>query len=137
MTDINEIKKRNADAGRFFFAKGTLSFFSSRVNPEVYEGPGGVFFVTSERYDSRVLEDFWKPRTPDALGSAAGAAFAMLDPVVSRGRSANRGAPGDRRYTVRQSRESGDVDTFGEFQQYPSLYAAKAAASKLAKEPTQ
>ena len=133
--NIDEIKRRNAHAGRFFFSKDTLSFFQSRVNSEVYEGPGGVFFVTSERYDSREMADQFSPTNAEELGSAVGAMGAMIAP--------GRITRGDRRYTVRQFRESGNVDTFGDFQGYASLYAAKraalsAAAGKAAtKEPTQ
>jgi len=133
--NIDEIKRRNADAGRFFFSKDTLSFFQSRVNSEVYEGPGGVFFVTSERYDSRKMADQFSPTNAEELGSVVGAMGAMIAPDRSWRSKVTRG---DRRYTVRKFRESGNVDTFGDFQGYASLYAAKAAAEKAAKsEATQ
>lgn len=46
---ITDIKAANAAAGFFFFSKDTMRFFSSKVESKVYEGPGGVYFVTSEQ----------------------------------------------------------------------------------------
>jgi len=134
--NINEIKKRNADSGRHFFEAGTMAFFSSRVCSEVYEGRGGVFFVTSERYDPRSL-DGWRPRNVEELGSAVGAMGASVVISSPAGLPPHlRVPPGDsgpeitRRYTVRQFHESGAVETLGEFQEHPTLYTAKAAAKK-------
>lgn len=31
-----------------FFSPDNMRFFASRISPIVYDGPGGVFFVTSE-----------------------------------------------------------------------------------------
>jgi hypothetical protein len=42
------IKAENKRAGRFFFEKATMRFFKSRVLSGIYQGPGGVFFVTAE-----------------------------------------------------------------------------------------
>jgi hypothetical protein len=50
MIDIDDIKMRNHAAGFYFFEPATLRFFDSRTLSEVYQGPGGVFFVTSERF---------------------------------------------------------------------------------------
>lgn len=47
---IDEIKARNEAAGQHFFEAGAISFFSSRIGNKVYEGPGGIFFVTSEQF---------------------------------------------------------------------------------------
>lgn len=33
----------------YFFSKDTMRFFRSRVLQDVYQGPGGVYFVTSEK----------------------------------------------------------------------------------------
>lgn len=33
-----------------FFDDATLDLFKSEILNDVYEGPGGVFFITSERY---------------------------------------------------------------------------------------
>lgn len=46
---IDDIKRANADAGYYFFSPSTMRSFNSRVSDEVYQGPGGVFFVTSEK----------------------------------------------------------------------------------------
>ncbi len=46
---MSDIQKANADAGCHFFSPSTLRFFSSRVSDEVYQGAGGIFFVTSEK----------------------------------------------------------------------------------------
>ncbi len=50
---IADIKRTNAAAGQHWFEPGALRFFNSKVLPTVYQGPGGVYFVTSERYDDR------------------------------------------------------------------------------------
>lgn len=50
--DIHEIKDANKAAGMHFFSADTLKFFHSKIFPTVYQGPGGVFFVTSEYRDS-------------------------------------------------------------------------------------
>jgi NADPH-dependent ferric siderophore reductase len=47
---IEQIKAANHRAGRFFFEPATMRFFRSRVGSTVYEGPGGVYFVTSEQF---------------------------------------------------------------------------------------
>jgi uncharacterized protein (DUF1330 family) len=49
---IDDIKAANKAAGGHWFDADTLRFFRSQVTPTVYEGPGGVFFVTSEQYAS-------------------------------------------------------------------------------------
>ena len=45
---LAEIKAENKRTGGFFFEKGTMRFFNSRVLSTIYQGPGGVFFVTAE-----------------------------------------------------------------------------------------
>lgn len=45
-----DIKQSNKDAGFHFFDKATLRFFDSIIHRrKPYAGPGGVYFVTSER----------------------------------------------------------------------------------------
>ena len=51
--NIREISRANEAAGLNFFEEETLAFFNSMVHPTVFEGPGGIFFVTQERYDLR------------------------------------------------------------------------------------
>lgn len=50
--DIHEIKDANRAAGMHFFDRDTVKLFHSKVFPTVYQGPGGVYFVTSEYRDS-------------------------------------------------------------------------------------
>lgn len=51
---INEIKATNKAAGKQFFSPSNMRFFDSKVEPAVYEGPGGVYFLTSELYHASV-----------------------------------------------------------------------------------
>lgn len=46
---IQQIKYRNEQAGKFFFSRDTMRFWGSRIGQTVYEGPGGVYFTTSEK----------------------------------------------------------------------------------------
>ena len=50
MWDIDAIREADFRAGRYFFSADTMRFFNSRILPTVYEGPGGVYFLTSERF---------------------------------------------------------------------------------------
>lgn len=45
---ISDIKAANKRAGRFFFSRATIRFFRSCTLPYVYQGDGGIYFVTSE-----------------------------------------------------------------------------------------
>ncbi len=47
---ITDIKSINAAYGQHFFDPSTLRFFRSKILPAVYQGPGGVYFVTSEQF---------------------------------------------------------------------------------------
>jgi len=47
---IDDIRRANAHAGKFFFSPGALRFFASRIGRTVYEGSGGVYFLTSEQF---------------------------------------------------------------------------------------
>jgi hypothetical protein len=46
---IEEIVRQNKAAGGKFFAPNTMKLFGSRLSSKVHEGPGGIFFVTSEK----------------------------------------------------------------------------------------
>ena len=50
---IGSLKHANKVAGLFFFSKGTMRFFDSRVSSKVFVGSNGWYFVTSERYSLR------------------------------------------------------------------------------------
>lgn len=67
MQDINEVKSEiqwilarrkltmadvryyNAATGHYFFERKTMKFFDSRVESATYSGPGGIYFITSEK----------------------------------------------------------------------------------------
>lgn len=51
MWTLDKIKLVLSQAGHHFFEPGTMRWWNSRVLSTVYEGDGGVFFVTSERCD--------------------------------------------------------------------------------------
>lgn len=44
------IEKIKTETKGHFFSPPSMRFFNSRILRDVYEGPGGVYFVTSERY---------------------------------------------------------------------------------------
>jgi hypothetical protein len=46
---ISKIRHANKTAGHHFFDPGTMRFFGSRILQYVYQGVGGIYFVTSER----------------------------------------------------------------------------------------
>jgi hypothetical protein len=47
---IEAIREADSRAGRHFFSPDTMRFFRSRVLPTVFQGPGGVYFITSEQF---------------------------------------------------------------------------------------
>ncbi len=49
---ITQIKQRNQEVGHHWFDPGTKRFFNSRVEGRPVEGPGGVYFVSSEQFES-------------------------------------------------------------------------------------
>ena len=49
MATIETIKAANEAIGHHFFKPEIMRFFGSRILAEVYEGAGGVYFVSSER----------------------------------------------------------------------------------------
>lgn len=52
-TTIQSIRSTNAAAGGHWFSPGARRFFRSWIGQRVHEGPGGVFFVSSEQFDAR------------------------------------------------------------------------------------
>jgi hypothetical protein len=46
---INQIQDEMTAAGSHWFDRDTLRFFSCRVSEKVYQGSGGIYFVTSEK----------------------------------------------------------------------------------------
>jgi len=47
---ISKIKRANKDAGFHFFDTKGMRFFDSKIEPKVYQGDGGVYFITSEQF---------------------------------------------------------------------------------------
>ena len=47
---ISQIRRANERSGSYFFSPGAMRFFRSRIGRRVFEGPGGVYFVTSEQF---------------------------------------------------------------------------------------
>lgn len=54
---IREIKQANAAAGFHFFDRTTMRFFHSRVEGRTYEGPGGIYFITSEQFHGSISSE--------------------------------------------------------------------------------
>jgi len=52
---IADVRTANRKLGRHFFDRETMRFFNSKVYPYVY---GGSFFITRERYDFGMKEEF-------------------------------------------------------------------------------
>jgi len=46
--DINAIEQEMTASGSHWWDRSTLQFFRCRVGEQVYQGPGGIYFVTSE-----------------------------------------------------------------------------------------
>lgn len=50
---VNAIKKAVREAGSHWFDPGTMRFFGTEVMPRVFQGPGGVYFITKDnQFDS-------------------------------------------------------------------------------------
>lgn len=50
--NMQQIKQANAAKGGCWFEASTMRFFRSKVGTKVYEGPGGVYFLSSEQFVS-------------------------------------------------------------------------------------
>lgn len=74
---IDRIQEAHAEAGGFFFSGGWMRFFRSRLESAAIQGPGGIFFVTSEQmvYSSgeKAPRSFtvreWDPLRPWDIGT--------------------------------------------------------------------
>jgi hypothetical protein len=47
---IGAIRAANKNAGFYYFEPSAMRFFDSKIEPRVYQGDGGIFFVTSEQF---------------------------------------------------------------------------------------
>jgi hypothetical protein len=43
---INDVKRTNQEAGKYFFSKDTMNFFKSRIETDLYKN---TYFITSEQ----------------------------------------------------------------------------------------
>lgn len=46
---IDDLMRRHAEAGGTFFTPASLRFFGTNVFPKIYQGPGGVYFITRDK----------------------------------------------------------------------------------------
>jgi hypothetical protein len=75
---MSEIRACNARHGHHWFERGTMRFFDSQVGRSVYQGPGGVFFMSSEKYSESMPRKFsvrkFNPRdcSVDTIGPFGG-----------------------------------------------------------------
>ena len=47
---MSQIRQANDEAGKNFFEPATIRFFDSKIGRTIYQGPGGVYFLTSEQF---------------------------------------------------------------------------------------
>ncbi len=47
---LEDIARRSNETGHHFFDNNAKRFFRSRISETVYQGPGGIFIVTSEQF---------------------------------------------------------------------------------------
>lgn len=81
--DIDAIKTANRVRGLHFFDPDTLRFFKSRIGDKVYQGPGGVYFVTSERRDSFSRAYTVREFNPETAGVRTAGSFAQLSKAAA------------------------------------------------------
>jgi hypothetical protein len=85
MWTMDAIREANAKSGHYWFSPDTMRFFSSRVGETVYQGAGGIFFVSSEQFTGLTGEKKprsytvrrFNPETGD-VGTALGVEFNTL-----------------------------------------------------------
>ena len=67
---IRDIKRMNKNSGLHWFSPDTMRFFRSRVGDKVYQGNGGVYFISSEQFvgsDGRSGERMYTVRKFDPV----------------------------------------------------------------------
>lgn len=55
---LSAIRSCNRDSGHHWFDRKTMKFFDSRIERSVYQGPGGIFFVSSEKFGESAPREF-------------------------------------------------------------------------------
>ena len=51
---INRIQEEVSASGSRWFDRDSMRFFKTRIEDQVYQGPGGIYFVTSEKGPTEV-----------------------------------------------------------------------------------
>lgn len=76
MTTIAQIRQANAEAGNCFFSRSTMRVWGSQIIPTVNEGPGGVYFLTSEYNYNKTDREYsvrkFNPETGDVRSAYYG-----------------------------------------------------------------
>ena len=88
MHSMADIRRANKAAGRFWFSPDTLRFFKSRIGDTVYEGPGGVFFVSSEKPPHGPRAHTVRQFDPETKSVATVGPFCTSSSYSARGRAA-------------------------------------------------
>ncbi len=55
---LSAIRSCNRERGHHWFDRKTMKFFNSRIERSVYQGPGGIFLVSSERFGETAPREF-------------------------------------------------------------------------------
>lgn len=113
-----EVIRRNHEAGRHFFDPAAKRFFRSVIGRRVYQGPGGVFFLTSEQFEPGEGEPWPRRYTLRRFEPATGEVvtageFCVLDRMTAGRlvRKAAAGAIGPRDVDEwRKARERAEVE---------------------------
>lgn len=92
---ITDIKATNADAGWYFFSRNTMRFFRSKIFPTVYQGAGGVYFVTSEQPGPSAPREYRVREFNPATGSVVSVGGVFKIGLLARraARDLSQGAP--------------------------------------------
>lgn len=96
---VNAIKEAARLAGSHWFDPDTMRCFGTRVLPTVYQGPGGVYFVTEDDQYRRELPKRFTVRSFDPAESDVGthgelSAFATADAAIEAAKEAAAKRPG-------------------------------------------
>lgn len=84
---INQIKQANREAGYRWFDPDQMRFFGTQVLPRVYQGPGGVYFITLDKdYSGKKLNSLrrFDPETGsvNTVGDAASMSLAEAEAMA-------------------------------------------------------
>lgn len=97
------IRHANEDAGLYWFSPATLRFFRSRVSAAVYQGTGGIYFVTSEQGPNMSREYSVRRFDPAIGGVDTHGEFQAYATAAQAHGAAKRAAAGPRPLTRAQT----------------------------------